>query len=225
MSPSTVPMTILPRICRSEPRLFSSGSSVATAAFMASPAMTSSGRKASPRPKASPTVFTPATKPLEMASSGSMLAEIDSFASATAASESPSMMLCAIRCKISSVMVSPLSKCDLAFRCGRKWAAWASRSLQGLTRYSQVRFQFPATADNVFDGSARAQSRRSPAQAPPRSDGAPGARRACFPPAAPGVGRDARRASNPGMPEAPPRRCVRAGCCHWRRRWPDAAPG
>ena len=46
MSPWTVASTTLPSIWRWLPRRFISGSSAATAAFMASPAMTSSGRKA-----------------------------------------------------------------------------------------------------------------------------------------------------------------------------------
>src|SRR5512135_2854865 len=75
---------------------------------MASPAMTSSGRNASPRPNASPTVLTPTTNPLVMASKGSMPAPMDSFASETAASESPSMMLVAIFLNSSSLIQTPL---------------------------------------------------------------------------------------------------------------------
>jgi len=57
---------------RDVPRRFISGSSVLTAAFMASPAITSSGRKALPQLNSLPTWFTPTTKPWLIASSGSI---------------------------------------------------------------------------------------------------------------------------------------------------------
>ena len=72
MSPWTVHARTLPWISRAMLPFASSGSRMASAAFMASALITSSGRNSSPAPKRSPTTRIPLTKPLSIDSRGAI---------------------------------------------------------------------------------------------------------------------------------------------------------
>jgi len=96
MSPATVPATAVPRALRSAPEASRAGCRTATAAFIASAPWTSSGRKNSPRAKRSPTSSMPLTKPSSRMSTAGRPASSAFWASAAAASASPSITACFI---------------------------------------------------------------------------------------------------------------------------------
>ncbi len=87
MSPSTVPMTTLPRTFLLFPSA-TAGSSMAKAFFVASADIINIGRNISPLPNLSPTTCKPVAKPSSIALSGSKPVSITSWAALTASSTS-----------------------------------------------------------------------------------------------------------------------------------------
>ena len=104
ISPSIVPMTMVPRLFVSDLRFSISGLITSMPAFIASAAASTCGRKREPCSNCSPTSCMPAVKPFSMSSTGSIPASRASAATSAAISSSNSVIAFFAFAMISSLL-------------------------------------------------------------------------------------------------------------------------